>query len=78
MNSGEKYSVRIGEAAGVLGVTARYLRKLEAQGSIPPAKRDAHAFRLYSESDIALLRRVGVGSRPRKLKQAEEVLGAGV
>jgi hypothetical protein len=47
---------------------------LEWQGRIPPARRDFNG-RLYSEFDIALLRSMGVGSRPKRLKQAEEVLG---
>jgi hypothetical protein len=48
---------------------------LEWQGIIPPARRD-YSGRLYSELDIALLRAMGVGSRPRRLKSAEEVVGA--
>jgi len=31
-----------------------------------------------SESELALLRALGVGSRPRKLKRAEEVLDVGL
>jgi DNA-binding transcriptional MerR regulator len=48
---------------------------LEWQGHIPPARRDLNG-RIYSEFDIALLRSIGVGSRPRRLKAAEEVVGA--
>jgi DNA-binding transcriptional MerR regulator len=58
-------------------VTAQHLRILEWKGRIPPARRDFNG-RIYTEFDIALLRSMGVGSRPRKLKRAEEVLGAGV
>lgn len=47
---------------------------LEWQGRIPLARRDYNG-RIYSEFDIALLKSMGVGSRPRKLKRAEEVLG---
>lgn len=65
---------RISEAARQLGVTPQHLRMLEWQGRIPRAHRDFNG-RLYSEFDIALLRGIGVGSRPRKLKRAEEVLG---
>lgn len=65
---------RISEAARQLDVTPQHLRMLEWQGRIPPAHRDFNG-RVYSEFDIALLRRMGVGSRPRKLKRAEEVLG---
>jgi hypothetical protein len=47
---------------------------LEWQGRIPPARRDFNG-RIYTEFDIALLQSMGVGSRPRKLKRAEDVLG---
>jgi DNA-binding transcriptional MerR regulator len=63
----------IGEAARRLGVTRKHLRLLERGGRIPPARRDFSG-RIYTEFDIALLRSMGIGSRPRKLKQAEEVL----
>lgn len=66
--------VRISEVARRLGCTAQYLRMLEWQGRIPPARRDYNG-RIYSEFDVALLRSMGVGSRPRKLKRAEEVVG---
>ena len=65
----------IGEAARRLNVTSQHLRMLEWQGRIPPARRDYNG-RVYSEFDLALLRGMGVGSRPRKLKRAEEVLEA--
>lgn len=65
----------IGACAERLGVSPQYLRMLEWQGRIPPARRDYNG-RIYSEFDIALLKSVGVGSRPRKLKRAEEVLEA--
>jgi DNA-binding transcriptional MerR regulator len=63
----------IGEVADRLGVSPEHLRALERQGRIPPARRDFNG-RIYSEFDIALLRSMGVGSRPRKLMRAEEVL----
>lgn len=65
----------IAETAKRLGVTPTYLRMLETQGRIPPARRDYNG-RIYSEFDIALLKSMEVGSRPRKLKRAEEVLEA--
>jgi DNA-binding transcriptional MerR regulator len=65
--------VHIGEAATRLGVTPNHLRILEWQGRIPAARRDLRG-RVYSEFDIALLRALGVGSRPRRLKRAEEVV----
>jgi len=67
--------VHISEAARQLGVTPQHLRMLEWQGRVPPVRRDLNG-RIYSDFDIALLRSMGVGSRPRKLKGAEEALGA--
>jgi DNA-binding transcriptional MerR regulator len=66
--------LHIGEAATRLGVTPNHLRILEWQGRIPEARRDLRG-RVYSEFDIALLKALGVGSRPRRLKSAEEVVG---
>jgi DNA-binding transcriptional MerR regulator len=65
--------IRISQVAEELGVSPQYLRMLEWQGRIPPARRDYNG-RIYSEFDIALLRALGVGSRPRRLKSAEELL----
>jgi MerR HTH family regulatory protein len=65
--------VHITEAARRLGVTAGYLRLLERTGQISPARRDLNG-RIYTEVDIALLRSMGVGSRPSKLRRADEVL----
>ena len=70
-----KHGIHISEAARRLGVTAHYLRVLEAEGKIPAPLRDLNG-RVYSNADITLLQRLGVGSRPRKLKRAEEVLEA--
>jgi hypothetical protein len=64
----------ISEAAQRIGCTPKHLRTLEREGRIPPARRDFNG-RIYSEFDIALLKSMGVGSRPRKLKRAEDVLG---
>ena len=47
---------------------------LEWQERIPPARRDLNG-RVYSDFDVALLKSLGVGSRSRKLKAPEEVLG---
>lgn len=67
--------VQISEAARRLGVNPHHLRMLEWQGKTPPARRNLNG-RIYSEFDIALLRSMGVGSRPRKLKRAAEALEA--
>ena len=66
----------IGEAARQLSVTPKHLRVLEREARIPPARRDYNG-RIYSELDIALLRAMGIGQRPRRLKSAEEVLATG-
>jgi len=63
----------ISEAARQLGVTPKHLRTLEREGRIPPAHRDYNG-RIYSGFDIALLRAMGVGSRPARLQAIEEVL----
>jgi hypothetical protein len=70
-------NVRIAEAARRLSVSPQYLRMLEWQSRIPPARRDFNG-RIYTEFDIALLKSMGVGSRPRRLKSAEEVVGGRV
>jgi len=61
--------VHIAEAASQLGVTPHHLRILERQGRIPVARRDLNG-RVYSPLDIAVLKAMGIGSRPRKLKPA--------
>lgn len=66
----------IGEAARRLGVTPKHLRVLEQEGRIPPARRDFNG-RIYTDFDVALLKSMGIGSRPRKLRRAEEVLSVG-
>jgi DNA-binding transcriptional MerR regulator len=66
--------VRISKAARALGVFPQYLRLLEWEKRIPVARRDLSG-RFYTSFDIALLRSMGVGQRPRKLKRAEDVLG---
>jgi DNA-binding transcriptional MerR regulator len=68
----DSVACHIGEAARRLGVTPKHLRVLEREGRIPAARRDSNG-RIYSEFDIALLQSIGIGSRPRKLKRAEEV-----
>jgi DNA-binding transcriptional MerR regulator len=68
-------AVHISEAARRLGVTPHHLRVLEWEGRIPAARRDYNG-RIYTEFDITLLRALGVGSRLRRLKTADEVLEA--
>jgi len=72
----DRVEFHIGEAARRLSVSPKHLRILEREGRIPPARRDLNG-RVYTEFDIALLKALGVGTRPRRLKRAEEVLGPG-
>jgi DNA-binding transcriptional MerR regulator len=65
--------MRISEAAKRLSVSPQYLRSLEWEGHIPPVRRDFNG-RIYTLFDIALLKSMGVGTRPRRLKSAEEML----
>jgi DNA-binding transcriptional MerR regulator len=67
--------LRIGYVAKLLGVTPHYLRMLEWEGRIPAVNYDRLG-RLYTESDIKLLRAMGVGTHPQKLRRVEDVLGA--
>ena len=69
----EDTAFHIGEAAQRLGVTPKHLRLLEREGRIPPPRRDFNG-RIYTEFDLALLRGMGVGQRPHKLKRAADVL----
>lgn len=68
-------TVQISTAASRLGVSPHYIRILEKRGRIPPARRDSNG-RIYSEYDLALLRRIGVGSGQR-LKTFEDFTGLG-
>jgi DNA-binding transcriptional MerR regulator len=63
----------IGEAARRLGVTPHHLRVMEYRGRIPRARRDLNG-RIYSELDIAILKALGIGRRPHRLKAAGELL----
>ena len=66
---------RISEAAKRLGVTPHHLRVFEWKQVIPPVQRDYNG-RVYTEFDIALLRAMGVGRNPRRLKRPEDALKA--
>ncbi len=64
--------VHIGEAARILSVTPEHIRNLERAGRIPQARR-GHNGRVYSKSDLSLLRALGVGRRPRRLMGVEDL-----
>ena len=57
-----------------MGVTPEHLHALEREGRIPPSRRIFNG-RIYSAYDLALLKALGAGQRPRRLKSPEEVLG---
>jgi DNA-binding transcriptional MerR regulator len=63
----------ISDAAVRLDISPGYLRMLEKTGRIPPARRDYNG-RIYSEADIALMRALGVGSRPRRLRRIDDLV----
>jgi DNA-binding transcriptional MerR regulator/quercetin dioxygenase-like cupin family protein len=65
------YRIRIGEAARRVGMSASALRLWERQGLVRPA-RSAGRYRLYSEEDLARLRRV------RRMRQEERVNAPGI
>jgi DNA-binding transcriptional MerR regulator len=68
--------VYIGACARELCVSTEFLRTLEREQRIPAPRRDAAGRRLYSQDDLALLKSMGVGNRPHRLKRAEDVLEA--
>ena len=68
--------MHISEAARRLSVSPQHLRMLEWQGRVPLARRDLNG-RIYSDYDLALLKALGVGQRPRRLKRPDELLAAG-
>jgi excisionase family DNA binding protein len=65
--------IRISEAAQQLGVSAQYIRLLEAEGKIPTTRR-VFGCRAFTRADVAHLRAMGVGSGQR-LKTFTEVAG---
>jgi DNA-binding transcriptional MerR regulator len=69
----DSIGLHIGEAAQWLGVSPKRLRVLEREGRVPAARRDVFG-RVYSEFDLLLLKSMGVGQRPRRLKSTQEIL----
>ena len=71
----ERPTYTVSEAARQLGLSsADWLRQGEKRGLLPRARRSLNGHRYYTAADVDLLRRLGVGSRPRRLKRAEDVL----
>lgn len=75
METVEDSKLRISEVARQLGVSAQYLRLLEGEGRIPPARR-IFGYRCFTETDVHRLREMGVGSGER-LKPYKEKVGHG-
>ena len=48
--------LRVNEAARELGVSEAWLRRSERTGRIPKARRDLNGWRVYTETDVAVLR----------------------
>jgi DNA-binding transcriptional MerR regulator len=53
--SSKKTGMKIGEAAGRSGVSAKMIRYYEQTGLFPPASRKSNGYRKYSEAEIQLL-----------------------
>jgi DNA-binding transcriptional MerR regulator len=64
----------ISQSATALGISPGYLRLLEREGKIPLARRDRFGSRIYTDLDLAILRALGVGQRPCRLKSPDELL----
>jgi hypothetical protein len=65
--------LRISYVANQLGVTPHYLRMLEWEGRIPEVNYDRLG-RFHTDSNFKLLRAMGVGTHPQKLRRVEDVL----
>ena len=64
----------VSETARELGTSADWLREGEKRGLLPPARRNLNGHRFYTLTDIEVLKRMGVGQHPRRLKTAREVV----
>ena len=56
--------LRVNEPARELGVSEAWLRRAEGRKKIPKAHRDMNGWRVYSQEDIASLRKVLFPSSP--------------
>lgn len=61
----------------MLGISESYLGTLEREHAMI-ARRNERGKPVYTASDIAILRKMGVGKRPRQLRYASQVMGAGL
>jgi DNA-binding transcriptional MerR regulator len=53
-----KQFIRLSEAARELGVSEAWLRRAEKSGRIPKAQRDLNKWRVYSQNDLDLIRKL--------------------
>lgn len=61
--------MRVNEAARELDVSETWLRRAESRGIIPKARRDINGWRVYTQEDIASLRRMVEPSFPEPTNQ---------
>jgi len=55
---------KVSQVARELGCSDRWLRKAEAKGKIPKARRDLNGWRVYTEEDISKLKDLITGVAP--------------
>jgi len=53
--------MRVSDVARELGVSADWLRRLERQGRLIPARRDVNGYRRYTTRDVSRVRAVLFG-----------------
>ena len=70
MDSERTYT--ISEVAREVEVSEGWLREGDKRGSLPAARPDEHNHRVYTASDVTLLKAMGCGQRPRRLKSSKE------
>lgn len=64
----------VSEASRILKVSTSYMRTLEEEGRIIPARRDERGGRIYTATELEILWRMGVGRRPGRLRFVSEVM----
>ncbi len=69
----EQHTLTISRAAAELNCSANWLRLAERLGAIPAARRTPGGQRRYTPEDVQLLKQLGVGQRPGRLRTLEEV-----
>ena len=71
MEENRHSTYRISEAARELGISIEWLRKGEARGFFPPARRDRNGQRYYTEEDMERMR-----NRPTSRRSNESARGS--